>query len=170
VAEQFGVSKSALSRHRKACLAPQVQAAARLLAPAAAKEEVERAKAIARGEVTPNVEDVMTLTGLMSRIAGSLERLEGAAGRADGDNAYAALAALSGQIYRGIETAAKLSGVCQDHAEPNRPAFSVTINLPPTSQPEMPAIAHVPGNQRSREGATLECPVWKSGVADRNIS
>jgi len=75
---RFGLSKSAIARHRSRCLALKIAAAARIVTPSPAKAQVQRAKAIVAGEVaTPG--DVITLTGLLDRLTRSLDRLEGAA-------------------------------------------------------------------------------------------
>ncbi len=111
-AAQFGASKSSLGRHRAGCLAPKLAAASRIVQPVReSREPVERAKAIAAGD-TPSPQEVLTLTGLLDRLVRSLDRLEGAADGAANDNLYAALAAVSGQLHRGIADAAKLQGIC----------------------------------------------------------
>lgn len=129
-AAQFGVSKSALGRHRTNCLAPKMAAAAKVLQPIReSREPVERAKAIAMGDA-PSPQEVLTLTGLLDRLARSLDRLEGAADTAANDNLHSALAAVSGQLHRGIEGAAKLQGL---YAEPDiqqQSRFSINIVLP----------------------------------------
>ena len=61
---QFGVSKSALGRHKLNCLGPKLAAAAKVLQPIReTRAPVERAKAIVMGAV-PNPQEVLTLTGL----------------------------------------------------------------------------------------------------------
>ena len=134
VGAQFGVSKSAVARHRTGCLAPVVAAAAKIVAPAAEiRGDVERAKDIVAGKVAANHDDILSLTALLGRLARSLERLEGAADTAAGDGLHMPLAALSGQLHRGIESAAKIQGM---YAEPQQVTgdqrFSLVINLPAT--------------------------------------
>ena len=112
VANRRAVSKSAVARHRTGCLAPKVAAAARIVAPeAGARAEVQRARSIATGETKPNHDDILSLSGLLERLARSLERLEGAAATAADDGLHMPLAALSGQLHRGIESAAKIQGM-----------------------------------------------------------
>lgn len=128
---QFGVSKSALGRHRTKCLAPKMAAAARVLRPLSeTREPVERAKAIALGDA-PNPQDVLTLTGLLDRLVRSLDRLEGAADVAANDNLHSALAAVSGQLHRGVESAAKLQGLYAEPAVQQQTKFSISIVIPP---------------------------------------
>ena len=128
--QRFGVSKSALARHRTGCLAPKVAAAARMVAPTSVgRAEVERAKAIASGAEQPLPDDLLSLTGLLGRLARSLERLEAAADRSLAENTPGALAAVSGQLHRGIETAAKMQGLYVEAAPPAAPTFSITFKL-----------------------------------------
>lgn len=130
---RFGVSKSALARHRTGCLAPKVAAAARMVAPASSsRAEVQRAKAIASGAVQPIPEDLLTLTGLLGRLARSLERLEAAADTSLAGNTPTALAAVSAQLHRGIETAAKMQGFYAEAAPSSAPGFSIVFRLPDT--------------------------------------
>ncbi len=131
VASRHGLSKSGVARHRTGCLAPKVAAAARIVAPEAdGRAEVLRAKAIASGEVRPALDDILSLSGLLERLARSLERLEGAADSAAGDGLHAPLAALSGQLHRGIEAAAKIQGMYAEPQSEGAPRFSLTINVP----------------------------------------
>jgi hypothetical protein len=130
LAARHGVSKSVMARHRTAHLAPKLAAAARLTAPVSVVQgERERAKALAAG-AAPTGAEVLSLTGLLERVARSLERLDGAADRAVVDNLPTALAAVSGQLHRGIEAAARLQGIGAEPKQPgNTDKFSVTINL-----------------------------------------
>jgi hypothetical protein len=126
----FGVSKSALGRHRNNCLAPKLRAASRLLQPVReSREPVQRAKAIATGEI-PSVNEMLTLTGLLDKVARSLDRLEKAADTAANDNLHSALAAVSGQLVRGVEAAAKLQGLYAEPEIQNQAKFSINIVLP----------------------------------------
>lgn len=130
VARQFGLSKSAVGRHRNGCLAPRLEAAARIVAPVkAGQAEVKRAKAIVAGEVDPTADDILSLSGLVNRIDRSLARLDGAAEDAFDTKSHAALAALSAQLHRGIEVVAKMQGLGDQ--EPERAPYSITINLGP---------------------------------------
>lgn len=128
-AKQYGLSKSALSRHKSACLAPRAAAAARAVSSqATVKSATARAKAIAAGDAQPTFEELASLKGLVGSLGRSLGRLEAAAEAAAGDRAYGALAALSAQIHRGLETAGKLQGLYADGIEPaSAPRF--TINM-----------------------------------------
>ncbi|MDI3308851.1 MAG: hypothetical protein QJR07_17340 [Acetobacteraceae bacterium] len=77
-AAKFGLSKSALARHRTRCLAPKLAAAAKIVAPASAtRAEVQRAKAIASGQAEAATADVLTLQGLVGRLGRLLDRLDG---------------------------------------------------------------------------------------------
>lgn len=127
---KFGVSKSALGRHRANCLAPKLKAAAKVLQPIReTRAPVERAKAIVLGEA-PSAHEVLTLTGLLDRLARSLDRLEGAADAAATDNLHSALAAVSGQLHRGVETAAKLQGLYAEPEAQQHAKFSINIVIP----------------------------------------
>ena len=129
-AAQFGASKSSLGRHRAGCLAPKLAAASRILQPVReSREPVERAKAIAAGEI-PSPHEVLTLTGLLDRLVHSLDRLESAADGAANDNLYAALAAVSGQLHRAITDAAKLQGLYAEPEAQQQTKFSINIVLP----------------------------------------
>jgi hypothetical protein len=90
---------------------------------------VERAKAIAMGGI-PSAHEVLTLTGLLDRLGRSLDRLEGAADTAATDNLHSALAAVSGQLHRGVEAAAKLQGLYAEPEIQQQAKFSVNIVLP----------------------------------------
>ena len=131
VAQKYGVSKSSVGRHRVGCLAPQAAAAARLVqGTSATKEPTIRAKAIAAGAV-PTPQEVLSLTNLLQRLVNSLDRLEQSAVAASSDGLHASLAALSGQLHRGIEAAGKLQGLYSDAPQAAAGAkFSVTIQLP----------------------------------------
>jgi hypothetical protein len=139
-AARFGVSKSALHRHKVGCLAPKIAAAARMVQPTKTlKAPVTRAKAIAAG-AAPTVEDVLSLNGLLERISRSLERLENGAISASSENLHAAHAGLAAQLHRGIEAVGKLRGYYSDapqRSEQDR--FSITIQL---NQPNTPPARH----------------------------
>lgn len=154
-----GASKSALGRHKLNCLAPKVAAAAKMVQPAKERRKsVERAKAIVGGE-EPLHTDLLSLDGLLGRLARSLERLEGAAQIAAADNLHGSLAAVSGQLHRGIEAAGKLQGLYAEPEVHQQVPFSITINLPtplmevqdapvdlgkaPTIMPDVPGDATV---------------------------
>lgn len=149
-AQEFGVSKSALARHRTGCLATKLAAAAKVVAPTSTtRAEVQRAKAIASGQVAPVPDDILSLTGLLGRLARSLERLEAAADTSLADNTPTALAAVSGQLHRGIETVAKMQGLYVAAAEPRAPAFNILFNLDSAGglpAPPMPAIPQPVGS------------------------
>ena len=137
-ASQYGLSKSALARHRANHLAPKVAAAARILQPVReVREPVERAMALANGDA-PSAHEVLTLTGLLTRLVRSLDRLEGAADAAATDNLHSALAAISGQLHRGVEAAAKLQGLYVEPEVQQQAKFSINIVIPP--QPKGSAI------------------------------
>jgi len=132
-AAKFGLSRSSLSRHRSGCLAPKLAAAAKaVMSVNDVRAPVERAKAIVMGE-TPSVTEVLSLTGLLERVARSLDRLEGAADAAATDNLHSALAAVSGQLHRGVEAAAKLQGIGAMPAVQQETKFSISIVVPPAT-------------------------------------
>lgn len=128
----FGVSKSALGRHRANCLAPKLKAAAKVLEPIReTRAPVERAQAILTGAI-PSPHEVVTLTGLLARLSRSLDRLEFSAEVAASENLHSALAAVSGQIHRGIEGAAKMQGLYAQPESAGETKFSVNIVIPQT--------------------------------------
>lgn len=128
----FGVSKSALGRHRANCLAPKLKAAAKVLEPVwEIRAPVERAHAILSG-ATPSPDEMLSLTGLLARLTRSLDRLERSAEIAANENLHSALAAVSGQIHRGIEGAAKMQGVYAQPEPVGEAKFSVNIVIPQT--------------------------------------
>jgi hypothetical protein len=150
--QSFGISKSALARHRTGCLAPKLAAAAKMVAPASvSRAEVQRAKAIASGQASPLPDDLLTLTGLLGRLARSLERLEAAADNSLVENTPTALAAVSAQLHRGIETAAKMQGLYAERAQSAAPAFSITFKLPEAA--EAKPVLHV---GRCPQGSALD--------------
>ncbi|HYG25797.1 MAG TPA: hypothetical protein VD906_02715 [Caulobacteraceae bacterium] len=140
-ARRFGVSKSALGRHKINCLAPRLAAAARITSQAShTRRDVERARAIASGEMTAEAADVLSLSALVARLATSLTRLDSAADQAAGASAHSALAALSGQLHRGIEAAAKIQRFYDE--PPTASAFSIVINVgDPTTGPQVEATS-----------------------------
>lgn len=140
IAAEFAISKSTIDRHRRQCLAPKIAAAARLMSPSPEpRREVERAKAIVAGDVVPNVDDILSLAALLERLARSLERLESAADKSVADEQPMALAALSGQLHRGIEAAAKLTGT--GDTGPETPSFGVQIVIRGDKADMLPAAA-----------------------------
>ena len=146
-AAQYGLSKSALGRHRTGCLAPQLAAAAKMVAPSSAtRAPVERAKAIVNGSA-PTAADALSLGGLLSTLGRSLERLEGAADLAAGEKAMAALAALSGQLHRGIEAAAKIQGIGNAAQPAAGDGFRVVINLGMGGLAPLPGVASPVGDR-----------------------
>lgn len=70
---------------------------------------------------------VVALSDLVGAMQRNLGRLERAADEAEADKARMALAALSGQVSRAVEVAARISGVgaTKDEAKP----FSISINI-----------------------------------------
>lgn len=129
-AQRFGLSKSALGRHRLTCLGPRIAAAARATRPTReVREPVQRAKAIAAGDV-PTLGDVLSLTDLLARIERSLLRLETGAIDAAEKGLPTALSAVSGQLHKGIEVAAKLQNIGAPVAVSAGPAFSISIHIP----------------------------------------
>ncbi len=84
------------------------------------------------GEV-PTPQEVLSLTGLLDRLTRSLDRLEGSADAAANDNLHSALAAVSGQLHRGVEAAAKLQGLYAEPEISQQTKFSINIVLPEAS-------------------------------------
>jgi len=149
---RFGLSKSAIARHRLNCLGPKVAAAARIVTPSPAKAQVQRAKAIVAGEVaTPG--DVITLTGLLDRLTRSLDRLEVAADSAAVEGLHASLAAVTGQLHKGVETAARLGGFCSDNQQTAGEKFSIQIILPDVGRSvghQLGTFAELPNQTRNQ--------------------
>lgn len=153
-AQAFGLSKSALARHRTRCLAPKLAAAAKMVAPAAANRvEVQRAKALASGQAVMTPSDVLTLQGLLGRLGRLLDRLEDASTNASDENLPAALAAVSGPLIKAVETAARLQGIGQQQPQAAAP-FSIVINLPDAER--VPAVEVQQRPMGSVVDATLE--------------
>ncbi len=170
--QRFGVSKSTLARHRTGCLAPKVAAAAKMVAPASAtRAEVQRAKAITSGLVPPLPDDILSLTGLLGRLARSLERLEAAADASLAENIPTALAAVSGQLHRGIEAAAKMQGL---YVEPHvaKQTFSITFSLGDTATDTRDGTSVEPYHQPTIDGAAISAlhaaTVTGAGRPDRH--
>ena len=109
----------------------------------------------------PVATDLLSLNGLLDRLARSLERLEGAADMAAGDNLHAALAAVSGQLHRGIETAGKLQGLYAEPERERQAPFSITINLP--EQTEIATVVHQ-GTGQGTNGANHVPPSVPIGM------
>ena len=149
---RFGVSKSALHRHKVGCLAPKIAAVAKVVQSGKeTKASVTRAKAIVAGEV-PTIDDVLSLSALCERLGRSLDRLETGAVQAAGNEQHASHAALAGQLHRGIESVGKLKGYYSDAAQaPQQARFSVVINLPEPGAPASHVIDCTPerGNEPS---------------------
>jgi len=152
---RYGLSKSAVARHRANCLAPKVAAAARIMTPSGGVGTVKRAKQILQG-ASPTASDALTLSGLLERVARSLDRLDGAADKAATDNLHAALAAVSGQLHKGVETAAKLQGIYSDAAPSAGEKFSIKIVLPSPREGALnvTALADIELSQPATEEAT----------------
>jgi hypothetical protein len=172
-AAHHGASKSALGRHKLNCLAPKLAAAAKMVQPISqGREPVERARAIVMGH-QPVATDLLSLNGLLDRLARSLERLEGAADTAAGDNMHAALAAVSGQLHRGIEAAGKLQGLYAEPDVQRQAPFSITINLPSHSEIAT-AMQRVPG--LDTKGKNEASPplrwgcIWISNLSTRYVT
>lgn len=111
-AQRYGLSKSAVARHREGCLAPKVAAAAAMVQPhAPVTAAKKRHRAIAAGQATPTPEEALDLGGLLARMGRSLARLDAAAEKAATDNAVGALTAASAQLHKAVEVIAKLAGI-----------------------------------------------------------
>jgi hypothetical protein len=131
ISARYGISKSAVHRHKVAHLAPKIAAVAKVMQGVkAAREPVQRAKSIAAGTVQPNIDDVLSLTGLLERVAQTLNLLQGNAKAAAEEGLHGSLAALSAQTFRGVETAAKLQGLYETTPAPSgNDKFSIEIVL-----------------------------------------
>lgn len=165
-AARFGVSKSALGRHRQFCLTPKVAAAAKVMRSAKdVHAPVIRAREIAAG-AAPTPQEVLTLTGLLDRLVRSLDRLEGNAQVAAADGLHASLAALSGQLHRGIEAAGKLQGFYSD-VQQVRPEekFSVQIILPQPAKPSPMPLDVTPERHSEASDAPLPQVTARRGAA-----
>jgi transposase-like protein len=129
VARAHGLTDDAVERHRKNHLAPQVAAAARLSTPSSViQASVQRSRALAAG-AAPSPAEAVDLAGLTATLARSLARLEEAANGAAQDQALVALAALSGQISRAVDTVAKLRGIGAQAAPEQRATFNLVIRM-----------------------------------------
>lgn len=141
LASRTGASKSALSRHRNACLAPRMRAAGRITTDGPDRRKaVKRANEIAAG-AEPTSEERVDLEGLTSRVSRNLRRLELAAEEAHAGGAYNQLAALSAQLTRSVEALAKLQGL---GAQPDPgDKFSVKIEIAErqAQAPSYPGVA-----------------------------
>ena len=172
IASRFDLSKSGVGRHRTACLQPKLAAAARIVAPAAeVRADVDRAKAIVSREVVANHADILSLSGLLERLARSLERLEGAADTAAGENLHMPLAALSGQLHRGIESAAKIQGLYTDAPPIGEPKFSLTINVGAIEETKSAPrnVTPLPGGVVNAEPFTLALRLAGPDVVDQTV-
>lgn len=133
VAATFNIPKSCVHRHKLNCLAPKIRAAAKAMRTTnEVRAPVQKAEQIMAGE-TPSVEDILSLHGLLERVARSLSRLEGAADFAASENMCASLASVTGQIFKGVETAARMQSIGYKDAaqgQQGAPKFSITISLP----------------------------------------
>lgn len=135
-AKKYGLSKSAVARHREGCLAPRVAAAAALVQPhAPVSAAKKRHKAIAIGQATPTPSEALDLAGLLGRMSRSMDRLDAAAEKAATDNAVAALAAASAQLHRGIEIVAKLAGIGAQPAVQTSTPATIIIQISPDDLP-----------------------------------
>jgi hypothetical protein len=135
-AQRYGLSKSAVARHREGCLAPRVAAAAALVQPhAPVSAAKKRHKAIATGQATPTPSEALDLAGLLGRMSRSMDRLDAAAEKAATDNAVAALAAASAQLHRGIEIVAKLAGIGAQPAVQTSTPATIIIQISPDDLP-----------------------------------
>ena len=132
VAATFSVPKSTVHRHLRNCLEPKIKAAAKVMQRTnEARAPVIRAREIASGAV-PTPQEVLSLTSLLDRIGRSLDRLEHSAVAASSDGLHSALAALSGQISRSVEVAARMQNIgYKDTPQGQQQAgFSVQIVIP----------------------------------------
>lgn len=155
-AARYGVSKSALGRHRTNCLAPRVQAAARAVRPTReVHAPVQRARKALADNTTPTMDDLLTMQGLLETAARGLKRLENAA---DGAGVPAsALAALHGQIFKGIETAGRLQGLYKgdgDASQAPRASIRIIFSGDGGANPPLPhmTLEQGEGSERPREG------------------
>lgn len=152
-AAQFGVSKSAMGRHKTNCLAPRLAAAAQTVA---GSTPVRQARAVLAGQATTSLADIGTAQGLTSKIAETLERLEYAAELACVRSQYSSLAAVSAQILRGIESAAKLHGLYADASASGEVEqkfqINIVVNAPADARPAAIPATVIEGAAR---------PVWR---------
>ena len=119
---------------------------------------VIRAREIAAG-AAPTPQEVLTLTGLLDRLVRSLDRLEGSAQVAAADGLHASLAALSGQLHRGIEAAGKLQGFYSD-AQQVQPQdkFSIRIVIPQIDAKPPMTLDVTPERHSEASGAPVPLP------------
>jgi hypothetical protein len=137
LARQFGVSHMAIGRHRRAHIVGPLKAAIAALDKGRTERErrAEQLAAIEAGD--PSV--FISLAGIVQDLRRTFERLERVASGAEQDNHPLAMATLSGQLVRAIETRAKLGsvgGYAPRREDAGAPAvFHLSINLPGGEQP-----------------------------------
>jgi len=131
VAAQFGLTKSAVARHRSGHLAVIASAAARLVAPAAEiNADVNRARAVLAGEM-PTGATALGLHDLLGRIETSLSRLENAAVSAANEGLFLPLSSLSGQLHKAIQIAGQLQNIGGANNPSAAPGgFHIVFQLP----------------------------------------
>ena len=99
---------------------------------------------------TNDVGSVIALSDLVGAMQRNLGRLERAADEAEADKARMALAALSGQVSRAVEVAAKISGVGATKVDSQ--LISISINVGGRDQVRVAAeVPHICGNAVSIE-------------------
>jgi hypothetical protein len=135
ISRQLGLGKMSLSRHVRAHLLPVTQAIARAVErdnPARAQRR-ELIEAAENGELNP--EHYLSLSAIVGDLKSAAERIERASGKAEENGQMNAVAALSGQAIRAVETRAKLGSVGGFAPQKNRDGgeaaapFSLTIHL-----------------------------------------
>jgi hypothetical protein len=118
---EFGFSEASMLRHTKNHVQKPLRAAA-----IRAGAVGHAGAMVAKGDNDPAA--LLALSDLVGTMQRNLARLERAADEAEGEKARLALAALSGQVSRAVEVAAKVSGVGAA-GKPQSPPFSITINI-----------------------------------------
>lgn len=134
-AQQYGFSKSAVERHKNSHLKARLTAEHRK-AERERPDPAKHAQGVAEGRLTPTADDLLSLSGVMGRLARSLDRLEEAAEAAADTGMYQGLAAVSGQLHRAVDAICKIQGLYSEKASPApTTSFGVIINLPGSVDP-----------------------------------
>jgi hypothetical protein len=115
VAEQWGLKRRAVGRHRVEHLLPMMQNRAALLAKDRPALQERQELAVAAASDSPSIQTLVESSLGMRRQLAKLDtiesRLERLADAAEKANSSAAVAQLSAQQFRGIEVGARLGGV-----------------------------------------------------------
>jgi hypothetical protein len=159
ICRQLGVGKMSLSRHVRAHLLPVTKAIARAVERdnPAREQRRELIAAAENGDLNP--ENYLTLGAIVGDLRRAADRIERTSGKAEEAGQMTAVAALSGQAIRAVETRAKLGSVGSFAPQKGRAdgeaatPFSIVIHLAgrtekleltPINDAAPPTIDHAP--------------------------